>query len=60
VTESAATTVPAEKTAAALEQIASAAAALDDIEQRPLAEAAQRFLALHDELQGALADLDRG
>ncbi|MCW2522465.1 MAG: hypothetical protein JWO63_800 [Frankiales bacterium] len=60
MTESAASTAPAEKTAAALDQIAAAVAAIEDVDELPLIEAAQRFHGLHDELQGALSDLDRG
>jgi hypothetical protein len=42
-----------------LNRISTATAALDGIEQLPLAEAAARFEALHGEVQAALADLDQ-
>lgn len=44
----------------AARQIAAAVTLLDDIDQLPLAQRVTRFETLHDELQGALTDLDRG
>jgi hypothetical protein len=42
-----------------LRRIEQAQAELVAVAERPLAEAALRFAALHGELQGALADLDQ-
>jgi hypothetical protein len=42
-----------------LRRIEQAQAELVTVDERPLAEVALRFAALHGELQGALADLDQ-